>query len=167
MSSGPSGRLEQALGLVGWLVVSFAAAGVGGLASSRAGEFYQQLTRPGWAPPGWLFGPVWTVLYASMAVAAWLVWRTRGFAGARVALSLFLAQLVLNALWTWIFFAWREGALALTGILLLWLLILATIGAFWRVRPIAGALLLPYLLWVTFASVLTYALWTMNPLELA
>src|SRR5690606_10580565 len=97
-------------GLLGWLGVSFAAAAIGGFASANAGDFYVRLIRPDWAPPGWLFGPVWTILYLLMAVSAWLVWRERGFRGAPVALGLFLAQLAANALWTWLFFAWRLGA---------------------------------------------------------
>ncbi|HEX6373963.1 MAG TPA: TspO/MBR family protein [Longimicrobium sp.] len=154
---------RQWLGLAGWLLASFAAAAVGGVASAGAGDFYQQLVKPGWAPPGWLFGPVWSVLYLLMGIAAWLVWRERGFRGARGALTLFVVQLAANALWTWLFFAWRRGALAFGEILLLWVLIAATIAAFWRVRPLAGALLIPYLLWVTFASALTFAVWRMNP----
>ena len=154
---------RQGIGLAGWLLGSFAAAAVGGVASANAGGFYQQLVRPGWAPPPWLFGPVWSVLYLMMGIAAWLVWRDRGFRGARAALTLFVVQLAANALWTWLFFAWRRGALAFGEILLLWVLIAATIVAFWRVRPLAGALLLPYLLWVTFATALTFAVWRMNP----
>jgi tryptophan-rich sensory protein len=155
--------LRQAAGLAGWLLASFVAAALGAAASAGAAGFYQQLIRPAWAPPAWLFGPVWTVLYAMMAVAAWLVWRTRGFAGARAALSLFVAQLAANALWSWLFFAWRLGALALGEIVLLWLLIAATLAAFWRVRPLAGALLVPYLAWVTFAAALNFSLWRLNP----
>src|SRR5690349_5372470 len=98
----------QALGLVGWLVVTFAAGSVGALASARAATFYRQLSQPSWAPPAWLFGPVWSVLYLCMAVAAWLVWRARGFKGARVALWLFIVQLLANALWTWLFFALHD-----------------------------------------------------------
>jgi tryptophan-rich sensory protein len=154
---------RQGIGLAGWLLGSFAAAAVGGVASANAGDFYQQLARPGWAPPPWLFGPVWSVLYLMMGIAAWLVWRERGFRGARAALTLFIVQLAANALWTWLFFAWRRGALAFGEILLLWVLIAATIAAFWRVRPLAGALLLPYLLWVSFAAALTFAVWRMNP----
>jgi tryptophan-rich sensory protein len=154
---------RQGAGLAGWLLGSFAAAAAGGVASANAGDFYQQLVRPGWAPPPWLFGPVWSVLYLLMGIAAWLVWRERGFRGARAALTLFIVQLAANALWTWLFFAWRLGALAFGEILLLWVLIAATIAAFWRVRPLAGALLLPYLLWVTFAAALTFAVWRMNP----
>ena len=154
---------RQGIGLAGWLLGSFAAAAVGGFASANAGDFYQQLVRPGWAPPPWLFGPVWSVLYLLMGIAAWLVWRERGFRGARAALTLFIVQLAANALWTWLFFAWRRGALAFGEILLLWVLIAATIAAFWRVRPLAGALLLPYLLWVSFATALTFAVWRANP----
>ena len=147
-------------GLLGWLLVCFAAAAAGAVASADAGAFYAQLERPGWAPPAWLFAPVWTVLYFLQGVAAWLVWRGRGWSG---ALSLFLAQLALNALWTWIFFAWKQGALAFAEILLLWALIAATLAAFWRVRSLAGLLMLPYLAWVSFAAALTYAVWRLNP----
>jgi len=151
-----------ATGLALWLLVTYATAAVGGLASANAGAFYRELMLPPWAPPPWLFAPVWTALYLLMAVAAWRVWMARGFAGARTALSLFVAQLVLNALWTWLFFAWRRGALACADIVLLWLLILATLLAFWRVRRSAALLLLPYLAWVSFATALSYAAWQLN-----
>jgi tryptophan-rich sensory protein len=97
-----------------------------------------------------------------MAVAAWLVWKKRGFRGARGALLLFAMQLVLNALWSWLFFALQDGRLAEIGITLLLGAIALTIVAFWRVRPLAGALLLPYLAWVTFATALTFALVARN-----
>lgn len=154
---------HQVLGLLGWLLLAFAAAAVGGFASVGAGEFYRELVRPSWAPPGWLFGPVWSVLYALMGIAAWLVWRVRGFAGTSSALLVFLGQLAANALWTWLFFAWRQGGLAFAEILLLWVLILVTIGLFRRVSTLAAALLLPYLAWVSFATVLTLAIWRLNP----
>jgi translocator protein len=155
--------ITQILGFAGWLLVSFSAAAIGAIATSSAGSFYQQLIRPGWAPPASVFGPVWSALYLLMGIAAWLVWRERGFGGARPALSLFLVQLVLNALWSWIFFAWQRGAWALGEVLLLWVVILATLVAFWRVRPLAGLLLAPYLAWVTFAAALTFVLWRGNP----
>lgn len=145
------------------VAICFAAAAIGGVASASAPEFYRELVLPAWAPPAWVFGPVWTVLYLLMGVAAWLVWRERGFGGARTALGLFLVQLAANALWSWLFFAWQLGALATLEILVLWGLILATTVAFWRVRPLAGALLLPYLAWVSFASVLCFAIWRANP----
>jgi translocator protein len=154
---------RQAVGLVAWLAVSFAAAGIGGLASLGAEGFYIELERPEWAPPSWLFGPVWTVLYAVMGIAAWLVWRERGWRGARLELSLFVVQLACNALWTWLFFAWRLGAVAFAEIVVLFGLIAATLVAFWRVRRLAGLLLVPYLLWVTYAAALTWALWRLNP----
>lgn len=150
------------LGLIGWLLVSLAAGAAGALATTQAREFYSGLVKPAWAPPGWLFGPVWTTLYIMMGVAAWLVWRRAGWSGAAVALSLFLAQLVCNALWSWIFFAWRSGALAFAEILLLAALIIATMLAFARVRTAAALLLLPYLAWVVFATALTWTLWRAN-----
>lgn len=153
---------QQSLGLLGWLIGSFATAGIGAAASMDAGPFYLQLIRPEWAPPASVFGPVWTVLYTLMAIAAWLVWRMGGFRAATTALTLFLVQLAANALWSWLFFAWHRGALAFAEILVLWVLILATLVAFWRIRPLAGALLLPYLIWVTFAAALNYALWQRN-----
>ncbi len=155
------------MGLLGWLAVSFAAAAIGALASVDAGGFYQGLMRPGWAPPAWLFAPVWSTLYFLMGVAAWLIWRKHGFRQARTALSLFLAQLAVNALWSWLFFVWHLGAVSFGEVLLLWILILCTVAAFWRSCPAAGALLLPYFAWVTFAAALTYQLWQLNPHALA
>jgi translocator protein len=154
---------KQLAGLVAWLVASFIAAAIGGAASVQAGPFYDQLVRPGWAPPPSLFGPVWSVLYLLMGIAAWLVWRDGGFRAARSALTLFLVQLVFNALWSWLFFSWHRGGLAFADILLLWVLIAATLVLFWRVRLLAGVLLVPYLLWVSFASILNFAVWRLNP----
>ncbi len=154
---------SQIAGLVGWLALSFAAAALGGWASADAGAFYLALSRPAWAPPGWLFAPVWSLLYLMMGVAAWLVWRERTTRSSAAALWLFAVQLAANALWTWLFFAWRLGAPAFIEIIVLWALILATVVAFWRVRVLAGALLLPYLAWVTFACALTFAVWRRNP----
>jgi tryptophan-rich sensory protein len=158
---------KQILGLVGWLVLTFAAAAIGGLASVSAGTFYQQLVRPEWAPPAWLFGPVWTVLYFLIGVSAWLVWRAHGFRRAGIALVLFVAQLAGNALWTWLFFFWQLGGFAFAEILLLWGLIVGTVVAFSRLHSLAAALLLPYLAWVTFACALTFAVWKLNPGVLA
>lgn len=153
----------QALGLLVWLAVAFAAAAIGAVATVDAGSFYSQLVRPTWAPPGWAFGPVWTVLYLLMAIAAWLVWREQGAGDRRLALTLFMVQLGANALWSWLFFAWRNGALAFAEVLVLLALIAATIAVFWRVRRLAGVLLLPYLAWVCLATALTWAVWQGNP----
>lgn len=156
-------RGREIAGLLGWIVVSFAASAIGARASISASTFYAQLTQPAWAPPAWVFGPVWAVLFALMAIAAWLVWREGGFAAQRNALVMFLAQLALNVLWSWLFFAWQLGGIAFAEVLLLWAAILLTIVLFWRVKPLAGALLVPYLLWVSFASVLNLTLWLSNP----
>jgi len=98
-----------------------------------------------------------------MGVAAWWVWRAGGFRANRAALGVFLLQLAVNALWTWLFFAWRLGGLAFADIVLLWLLVITTLVSFWRVRPLAGALLIPYLLWVSFAAALNFSMWQLNP----
>ncbi|MGD8557889.1 MAG: tryptophan-rich sensory protein [Chromatiales bacterium] len=156
-------RRQQFTGLIGWFILSFAVSAVGAIASIEARSFYAGLEQPDWAPPGWLFGPVWTLLFALMAIAAWLVWRNGGFRTNRIALSLFLTQLLFNALWSWLFFAWRLGGPAFADILLLWVLILATLVAFWRAERLAGILLIPYLLWVSFAAFLNYAVWQLNP----
>lgn len=153
---------RQALGLVAWLLVSFAAAAIGGIASADAGDFYRRLDRPAWAPPAWVFGPVWTVLYTFQGIAAWLVCREKGFRYARVPLALFFVQLAVNALWSWLFFAWRHGALAFVEVLVLDSLIVATVVSFGRVQWLAAALLVPYLAWVSFAAALTFATWQRN-----
>lgn len=156
-------KVMQIAGLIGWLAISFIASAIGAVASLQAGSFYIQLVRPDWAPPPSIFGPVWTAMYTLMGIAAWMVWRADGFRTAKIALTLFLIQLTLNASWSWLFFWWHQGALAFIDILLLWFLIVATLAAFWRIRPVAGVLLIPYLLWVGFASVLNYSIWQLNP----
>jgi benzodiazapine receptor len=162
----PLSPRAQVFGLAGWLALTFATAAIGAMASAQAGAFYLQLQRPAWAPPAWLFAPVWSTLYLLMAVAAWLVWRSHGLRRAAAALGLFALQLGANAIWTWLFFVWQQGALAFVEILLLWALIVGTIVAFWRLHTLAGALLLPYLAWVSFACALTFATWKLNPAAL-
>ncbi|MBH1626613.1 tryptophan-rich sensory protein [Stenotrophomonas maltophilia] len=156
-------KRTQAYGLLGWGAITFAAAALGAWASTSAASFYATLVLPAWAPPAGLFGPVWTLLYAMMALAAWLVWRERGWRGARPALWLYLVQLAVNALWSWLFFGWKLGALAFVDILVLVALVCATMLAFVRARPMAAVLLLPYLAWITFASALNFAVWRANP----
>jgi len=148
------------LGLVIWLLVCFAAPALG--AWAQPGEWYASLNKPSWNPPGWIFGPVWTFLYALMAVAAWSVWRRGGWRAQRLPLSLFLTQLTLNALWTPLFFGVHRPDLALVDILLLWLAIVATIVAFGRTNAVAACLLAPYLAWVSFAAFLNFTLWQLN-----
>ena len=157
----PRSLLWQFIGLLGLLLAAFAAGAVGAIASVDAASFYAQLSKPSWAPPAGVFGPVWSALYALMGVAAWLVWRSPGRKG--LALGLFGAQLAANTLWSWLFCAWHRGALAAVEVLVLLALIVATVVAFWRSSRLAALLLVPYLLWVSFASVLTWAVWQRNP----
>jgi tryptophan-rich sensory protein len=152
--------VKTILGLLGWLLLCFAAAAGG--AVFMPGEWYAALKKPAWNPPGWVFGPVWTVLYTMMAVAAWLIWQRGGFAAQRRPLGLFLAQLVLNAVWTPLFFGLHRPGVAFAEIILLWLVIVWTIAAFWRVHRVAAWLLVPYLVWVSFAAVLNGTLWRLN-----
>ncbi|MCC5854153.1 MAG: tryptophan-rich sensory protein [Idiomarina sp.] len=152
----------QVLGLVVALVLVYVTAALGGLGSMNAQVFYRDLTLPSWAPPGWLFGPVWTLLYTMMGVAAWLVWRTPT-TGTKPALILFVAHLAVNALWSWLFFAWYLGAVSFLWIVLLWGMIVALIRLFWPLNRLASLLLIPYLAWVSFASVLNFTIWQLNP----
>lgn len=153
----------QITGLVAWLILVYAASALGALASISASEFYATLTQPEWAPPPSVFGPVWGVLYTLMGLAAWLVWRAAPFTSTAWVLGLFLVQLAFNALWSWLFFTWQFGGLALFELIVLWVLILATIIGFWKISRVAALLLVPYLAWVSFAGLLNYALWQLNP----
>jgi tryptophan-rich sensory protein len=157
-------KLAQGLGLVGWLAAVSIAAGTGAIASVDAAGFYTQLVRPAWAPPASAFGQVWTVLYVLMGISAWLVWRAQGDRRAKSsALAIFVVQLAANALWSWLFFAWRLGGLAFAEVLVLLALIAATVAAFWRISRAAGVMMLPYLAWVCLATALTWAVWRSNP----
>lgn len=149
------------IGFPGWLAAVAATAALGAFASSDAAAFYAMLDRPAWAPPARVFGPAWSLLYTLMLVAVWIVWRRAP--RNRAAYLLFGAQLVANALWSWLFFAWHQGALAAGEVLLLFALIALTVRAFWRESRLAAGLLLPYLLWVGFASALTWSVWLRNP----
>jgi tryptophan-rich sensory protein len=154
---------RSVVGLVACLAACFAAAAIGGFFTGQSvSTWYQELQRPAWNPPDWVFGPVWTVLYLTMAVAAWLVWRQGGWSGARTALGLFIVQLVLNAAWTGVFFGLRAPGPAFAELAVLWIAIVATILAFWQKSPAAGALMLPYLGWSSYAAVLNFTIWRMN-----
>jgi benzodiazapine receptor len=124
------------------------------------GPWYEALAKPSWNPPDWVFGPAWTVLYALMALAAWKVWIVTRRIDA--ALLVYGAQLVLNAAWSYLFFGLQRPDLALVDIAALWLMILVTIILFWRRDRLAGSLLVPYLVWVTFASSLNFMIWRLN-----
>lgn len=151
---------RQTFSLMGWLALCFTAA-IGAVFVSTDG-WYATLIKPSWNPPSWLFGPIWTLLYGMMAVAAWLVWREGGWKQQRLALGFFLVQWLLNAIWTPLFFGMHRPGLAFAEIVVLWLLLLITLILFWQVKKIAGILLLPYLAWVTIATVLNFTLWRLN-----
>jgi translocator protein len=155
-----SGLRSNVLPLAGWLVICFAAASLGAL--FMPGEWYAALRKPSWNPPAWIFGPVWSALYAMMGVAAWLVWKQGGFTTQRRPLSLFFLQLALNAAWTPLFFGLHWLGAALGEITCLWLAIAATLAAFRRVSRPASWLLAPYLAWVSFAALLNFTLWRLN-----
>ena len=149
------------IALLAFLAVCFAVAGIGGAVTATSVDtWYPTLAKPAFTPPDAVFGPVWTVLYAMMALAAWLVWRRVGWQG--WALYLFFAQLALNLLWSILFFGLQLVGLALVDIVVLVVLIALTTAAFWRVDRRAGLLLVPYLLWVVYASALNGAIWRMN-----
>lgn len=139
------------------------ASGIGGLAAASSAEDYARLNQPSWAPPSWVFGPTWTVLYVLMAVSAWLVWRSGPWTRTRPALTLYAVQLVLNAAWTPLFFGLGWRGVALLDLSALLVVLVATVVLFWRRSPLAGALLIPYLAWSMFAWSLNFAVWQLNP----
>ena len=143
-----------------FLTITFAAAGIGAMFGPDA--WYAELKRPLFAPPNWVFGPVWTTLYALMAVAAWLVWLKAGIAKAKLPLGLFALQLALNAAWTALFFGAHRIDLAHFDIVVLWVVIAVTLTRFWQISPLAGALLAPYLAWVSFAVYLNSSFLKLN-----
>lgn len=159
----PTSPKHAWVGLVVLIVICFGVAAIGGLATSpNIPHWYAGLAKPSWTPPSWLFGPVWSILYLSMAVAAWLVWRQGGLAVAASPGALFGIQLALNCGWSWLFFGRHNPGLAFVEVLLLWAAIAATMVAFWFRSTVAGLLFVPYLAWVSFASVLNFAIWRLN-----
>jgi translocator protein len=159
LTAPPRSAPKSLVGLLACVTAVAVAALVGSLAVSNASGEYASLVRPSWAPPSWLFGPVWTVLYASMAMSAWLVWRRVGLDR---TLAPFAGQLLLNAAWTPLFFGAGAYGWALVDIVALWLAIAVTVVAFWRVSRPAAVLLVPYWLWVTFAAALNASILALN-----
>ena len=151
--------MKSGIALMLFIAAAFAAASVGALFTP--GAWYAELTKPTWNPPAWVFAPVWTLLYISIGVSGWLVWRRTGLL-LSIAFTVFTVQLVLNGTWSWLFFGLHRPDLAFADIVLLWLSILATLLLFWRETWVAGALLIPYLAWVSFATLLNWTLWRLN-----
>jgi benzodiazapine receptor len=154
---------KNLLGLFVALALCFFAAGIGAFAASRGlNEWYPALRKPSWNPPSWVFGFIWSSLYTMMAVASWLVWRRRATAPVATPLSVFAVQLLLNAAWPMLFFSLRSPGLGFLEIILLWLVVATTVGMFWRVSNAAGMVMVPYLLWITFAMALNGSIWSLN-----
>lgn len=155
-------QLPGWLGLAAWLLLCFAAAGLGSAFTGPAVQtWYPTLNKPSFNPPAWVFGPVWTLLYTLMGIAAWRVWRDPS-PERRPALVWFGVQLALNVLWSLLFFGAHQPGWAFVEIVLLWGAILATLLRFLSVDRVAGWLLAPYLAWVTFAAVLNFTVWQLN-----
>ena len=150
--------------LAGFVALTFSAAAVAAAFTALSVRtWYVTLRKPPGNPPASYFGPVWTALYCLMTIAAWNVWRVGdGWSGASPAIAVFLFQLALNAVWSVLFFGMRSPGLAFIEIILLWAAILASIILFWQISPFSGALLLPYLAWVTYAAYLNAGIWRLN-----
>ena len=156
-------KAKSAVALLIALVVCYGAAALGGLfAAESTGDWYAGLAKPSWTPPSWLFGPVWTILYGMMAVAVWLIYLQRRRRPIAASIVLFAVQLTFNAAWSPLFFGLHRSGIAFADIVLLWLALAVTVGLFVRRHVVAGLLLVPYLLWVSFAAALNLAIWRLN-----
>jgi tryptophan-rich sensory protein len=154
---------NSVLSLSLWILGTCLAAISGAVTAKSAQSFYGMMQKPVWAPPPWLFGPAWSVLYILMAIAAWRVWRLGGFSGAQGELTLYAVQLLLNAAWSWFFFVKRSGILSTIEVSMLLSSVVATMVAFWLRDTVAGLLFVPYAAWVSFATALTVSVWKRNP----
>lgn len=157
----------QVAGLIVSILICFACAGIGSAATTpQLADWFANLKKPTWNPPNWLFAPVWTTLFAMMGVSAWLVWRNSWgsdrWGKARLALGWFGIQLALNVGWSVLFFGCQRPGFALIEIVLLWFAIAITVSLFARHSKLASGLMVPYLCWVSFASVLNFAIWSLN-----
>lgn len=159
-----SGWVRSPLKLLAAIVICNFAGIIGSLVTTTGeGSWYAAIEKPPFNPPGFVFGPVWTTLYILMGISLYLIWMEgTGRREVRLALIFFSTQLVLNALWTFLFFGLQSPFLGLVEIIILWLFIVATIVAFYRFNKTAAFLMVPYLAWVTFAAFLTYSIWILN-----
>lgn len=153
--------LESGIALAVFIVVCFAVSTMGAI--FRPGDWYDNLNKPSWQPPSWLFAPVWSILYVMIAVSGWLVWREHGLAGASFAFVVYGIQLVVNGAWSPVFFGLKRPDLALIEVGFLWLSVVATIWVFAPLNETATWLLVPYLVWVSFASFLNFTIVRLNP----
>lgn len=143
-----------------WLLISALVAWFG--AQFNTGQWYTTISKPTWTPPGWLFGPVWTMLYIMMATAAFLVWRATQRTFKNKTIQLYLIKMLFNASWSWVFFGLHQIGWAVANIVILLILIIIVSMKFYRINKTAGYLMLPYLLWVSFATILNFNIWLLN-----
>ncbi len=153
-------RSFDVLGLAFSIVLTFGVATFA--AQFEPGDWYVHLAKPAWTPPGWLFGPVWGMLYLAMSISAWLVWRQRHAARVSLPLGIYFTQLAINGTWSWLFFGQQWINLALVNLIVLVILVAVTVAMFQRVRKAAGLMLIPYLLWISFATALNFQIWRVN-----
>ncbi len=153
-------RATSGVCLVGWVILCFGVAAAG--SRYMPGEWYESLAKPDWNPPNWVFAPVWTLLYLMMATAAWRVTIKAPAGSRRKPVLVFVLQLLLNGMWSWLFFGLKSPGLAFADIVALWVVLSITVITFWRADRLAGLLLLPYLAWVSFALALNLAIWQLN-----
>lgn len=153
--------IENWPALAVFIGVTFIVAMSGGI--FRPGEWYKTLDKPSWTPPNWAFAPAWTLIYGTIAAAGYMVWQTAGPGAIVLPMILYGAQLVFNGAWSWLFFGLRRMDLALVDSVLMWLAILGTIVTFWPIDRVAALILVPYLLWVSFATALNFAMMRRNP----
>jgi benzodiazapine receptor len=158
-----AGGAKQYLALAAWLAGCVGGGALVGLATAGGDSaWYESLAKPAWTPPDVVFAPVWTALYAAMAVAAWRIWRTGGWQAQRAALALFVSQLLVNFSWSFIFFGAQQIGWALADILVLWILIAMTMSRFAAIDRLASGLMAPYLAWVTFAAALNAEIYRLH-----
>ena len=151
------------LSLTVFIVLCFSAAAFGSVFTNKSLKtWYLSIKKPSWNPPNKVFGPVWTVLYLMMAVAGWMVWERLPQKNFSVPMALFFVQLVLNTVWSVVFFGLRSPGGAFVEVVILWIGITLTMVSFWAVYWVAGVLFLPYLLWVSFAAILNFTIWRLN-----
>lgn len=143
-----------------WIIISFIPAIIGGY--FKPGSWYLEIAKPDWTPPGWVFGPVWFLLYFCMGISASIIWKSKNNKPIKLAMTIFIVQLILNALWSWVFFGLNNLLFSVVEIILLLSMIVLTIFLFYRINKKAGLILIPYLLWVSFATILNLNIWLLN-----
>lgn len=148
--------------LISILITQFAGVLGSVFTANSVTTWYQTLNKPSFNPPSWLFAPVWTTLYTLMGISSFIVWQNRNLPGAKLALTVYVIQLILNATWSILFFGLKNPGIAFAEIIILLIFIIINTVLFWRISTWAGILMIPYILWVSFATILNYNIWQLN-----